>query len=190
MSTSFFFFKSLTKLCFCFESCWRQKALFNQDDDWKDAGEGICQLFQLSDSAGQGPGGGSRAWNVLLRKQYLSHSRDEVEGWLWNSQIKYLRMHWITMSRAKEGRKVYPGISWLDSNLSLSSRGLSLRFSTRGQGWALTLSRCAMWTISKAAHRRVHFLQDTDEKQLLQLSCYRSKNRLGQRCFYNPPCER
>lgn len=48
--------------------------------------ESVWQPFQPSDFAGQGTGGGSRAWNVLLRKQYLSLAGDEEDDWHWNSQ--------------------------------------------------------------------------------------------------------
>lgn len=87
----------------------KHKTKTSFQSSWKDTGEGIWQLFQPSDFAGQGTGGGSRAWNVLLRKQYLSLTRDEVGGWLRNSQPIYA----CTESLKEEKRRRKDGIKFL-----------------------------------------------------------------------------
>ena len=121
----------------------KHKTKTSFQSSWKDTGEGIWQLFQPSDFAGQGTGGGSRAWNVLLRKQYLSLTRDEVGGWLRNSH-PFIRMHWIT----KRGERRKDGLKFLHrSVICLCPVEACLYVSApvgRDDHWPLAGARCGL----------------------------------------------
>lgn len=158
---------------------------------WKDMREGIWQLFQPSYCAGQGPGGGSRAWNVLLRKQYLSLTRDEEGSWHWNRHPIYVRMNWITMplspERRKEGRQK-EGIKFSQAFLDrtviyLCSVEACLYVSApvgRDDHWPLAGVRCGLPQKPRTTESIFCKIRMKNIFELLQLSGYRSKNRLGE----------